>query len=103
MSGLSLFFALLAAALLSSAVTFLALWFYYRRVVEPALDEKIELVLKSLGDEVGTRVRSGVVEGVTDLAGADTLRRTTEKVASSGVALMDEGLNVLLGKPRRRP
>lgn len=102
MTGFGLFLALFAAAALASALTCLVLWIYYQRVVEPALEQRIEMALAELSTQVGDRVRAGVVEGVTDLAAADTFRRTTEKVASSGAALVDEGLNVLLGKPRRR-
>lgn len=102
MSYFVIFLLLLAAALISSAITCLVLWVYYQRVVEPALERRIEIALAALGEEVGQRVRAGVVDGVTDLADADTFRRTTEKVASSGAALVDEGLNVLLGKPKRR-
>lgn len=103
MSGLALFLALFGAALLSSAITCLVLWVYYRRVVEPAIDRHIDSALKALGEEIGGRVRRGVVDGVTDLTAADTFLRTTEKVASRSAALMDEGLNVLLGKPRKKP
>ena len=102
MSGLSLFFLLLSAALVSSAITCLVLWVYYRQVVEPRLERQIDVAIKALGAEVGERVRTGVVDGVTDIAAGDTLRRTTEKAAISGAALVDEGLNVLLGKPRRK-
>ncbi|MDH3645916.1 MAG: hypothetical protein OER80_04000 [Gammaproteobacteria bacterium] len=102
MSGLSLFLVLFAAAILSSALTCLTLWLYYRQVVEPKLEQRIEIALEALGEKVGERVRTGVVDGFTDIAAGDTLRRTTEKVATSGAALVDEGLNVLLGKPRRK-
>ncbi len=97
-----MFLLLLGAALLSSAFTGLALWLYYQRVVAPRLEKRIEEALEALGEEVGKQVRAGVVDGVTDLAGSEHLIRTTGKVASSGAALVDEGLNVLLGRPRRK-
>ncbi|MDH3588310.1 MAG: hypothetical protein OEQ74_02780 [Gammaproteobacteria bacterium] len=102
MSGASLFFVVFAAAILSSAITCVSLWLYYRRVLEPALERYIEEALEKLSEQVGAKVRAGVVEGVSDVAAGESLRRTTEKVASSGAALVDEGLNVLLGKPRKK-
>lgn len=95
------FLALFAAALLSSVITCLGLWWYYRQFVAPELDQRIETILEALGDEVGNKVRAGVVDGVSDLAAGESLRRTTERVASGSAALVDEGLSVLLGKRRR--
>ena len=88
---------LFAVALLSSALTCLALWFYYQRVVAPAIDQRIAEAVEAIGVEVGKQVRAGVVDGVTDLAKGDAVVRKTGEVASKGASVIAESLGVLLG------
>ena len=93
---------LLGVALLSSAITCLALAIYFKRKVEPEIERRVQRAVDAIGVEVGAQVRQGVVEGVTDLAGGDAVKRTTEKVAATGATAIAESLNVLLGGRSRR-
>ncbi len=86
-----------AVALLSSAITGVALWLYYRRVVAPEIERRIGEAIEAIGVEVGKQVRTGVVDGVSDLARGDAVVRTTGQVASKGASVIADSLGVLLG------
>lgn len=94
-------FIILATALLSSALTFVVLRLYERK-----LRRDLERRLKDWHDEIGRtvemRVKRAVVESLADMNAVDVIRDTTWKAARSGTDLLSDGLNVLLGK-RKRP
>ena len=100
-TAMGLILTLLAVALLSSAITGFALWLYYRRVVEPEIERRVDAAIEAIGVEVGKQVRAGVVDGVSDLARGDAVVRTTEKVATKGATVIAESLGVLLGSRSR--
>jgi len=94
-------FTILATALLSSALTYLVLRLYERR-----LRRDLERRLKDWHDEIGRtvemRVKRAVVESLADMNAVDVIRDTTWKAARSGTDLLSDGLNVLLGKRKRQ-
>lgn len=94
---------LFAVALLSSAITCFALWLYYQRVVAPELERRIAEAIEAIGAEVGSQVRAGVVDGVSDLASGDAVVRKTGQVATRGANVIAESLGVLLGGRPRKP
>lgn len=96
----------LVTALLSSAATALALWWVFDKRIRPGLerdvDAKLAEALEELGTTVETKVRQGVLDGVSSIPSPEVLRDTTRTVARTGVALAEEGLKTLLGGPRPR-
>lgn len=99
-------------ALLTSALTVGGAWWLYRRHLRRELDEqlaaaiedleaRLQVISKDLGDTIETRVRQGVVKGVTDLPSSDVFVDTTRTVARTGAEIAGTALGALLG--RRRP
>jgi len=93
--------AIVATALLSSAATLgLAYWFF-KRYFQPELESKLEKLKRDVGEVIEARVRKGFLDGVSSLYSAEGIRDTTRNMAKTGVTLVNERLNSILGKRRR--
>lgn len=100
----TLLIAILTAAL-CAGFSLAAVVFYFKRVIEPRLNQMLDERSEQLGHTIETRVQSGVEAGIRSgigkAASADTIVRATRSATRSGASLVEDGLNVLLGTPRR--
>lgn len=92
-------------AVVSAACTVgLAAW-YVSKIVEPRfqaiLDARTEALAQTIESRVKAGVEAGIASGIEKAASADTLVRATRSATRSGASLVEDGLNVLLGAPRR--
>ena len=96
---------IILTAVLSAGLTLAAVALYLRRVVMPQLQDTLETRARALAETIEERVQAGVEagiqSGIENAASADTLVRATRSATRSGASLVEDGLNVLLGTPRR--
>ncbi len=85
-------------AVLTSAATLGAAWWLFEKRYRERLEQALEEQLAGLGDLIEDRVRRGVLRAVADLPPTAVLRETTTAVTRTGASLVEDGLNVLLGK-----
>ncbi len=90
------------SALLSSLVTLSIGLLFYRRYVRPSLERRLQDLHQDIGRLVETRVRKAMAEALHDLSPTDVLRDRTWQVARSGADIVNEGLNALLGRAKKR-
>lgn len=96
---------IIITAVLCAACTVGAASWYVARIVEPRfrqlLDERTEALAQTIEARVKAGVETGIQSGIEKAASADTLVRATRSATRSGASLVEDGLNVLLGAPRR--
>lgn len=85
-------------ALLSSAATLGAAWWLFERRYRQRLERHAEKLLAEFGELLEERVRRGVIRAVADLPSGAVLRETTTAVTRRGASMVENGLNVLLGR-----
>ena len=71
-----------------------------RQQVDQEFEEKLQVAIAALSEEVRESVRTGVLQAVKEIPSADTLRGTTQTMAKTGVEIMGMGLDVMRGKKR---
>ena len=71
-----------------------------REEVDREFDEKLQVAVSTLSEEVRESVRQGVLQAVTEIPSAETLKGTTQTMAKAGVEIMGMGLDVMRGKKR---
>lgn len=92
---------MLGTAILSSALTLLAVRWWLLRQGAPLWDQHMDALHESIARTVEVRVKRAVIESLSETRQDEELRDTTWKAARSGSELLNEGLQTLLG--RRRP
>lgn len=96
------------ASVLSAALTALLVALAFQRLVVPRLEERLRARLEAEREEfaqaVARSVRKGLLEGVSALPSREVLQDTTRTIARTGMELVGDGLNTLLGgrRPARR-
>lgn len=96
--------AIVLTALLSSLLTLgLAAHLFehrYRKKLEAEIDARLAAAIAELGAVIEERVRRGVLDAVAAIPSSEVIESTTRAAARTGMGLMEEGLNVLLGAAR---
>jgi hypothetical protein len=99
---------LTTAALLGSALTLAVGYLVYRAIVLPRIERKMEEARrdlydyrKDLGEEIQSRVRKGIVEGVTSLPSSDVLKDTGKSIGGTAVDILRGSLDLLLAPPQK--
>jgi len=97
---------ILCTALLSALMTVAAAALYVNKVVAPRLQASLAQETEALTAAIEARVKAGVeagiASGIEQAASAETLVRATRSATRSGASLVEDGLNVLLGSPRKK-
>jgi HAMP domain-containing protein len=97
--------AIIVTAVLCAACTVGVAAWYVSKVLEPRLQKMVDARSEALAQTIEARVKAGVEAGIQSgiekAASADTLVRATRSATRSGASLVEDGLNVLLGTPRR--
>ncbi|MFK7888217.1 MAG: hypothetical protein AB8G16_15255 [Gammaproteobacteria bacterium] len=97
---------IICTALLSALITVAAAAFYINSVLIPRLQTTFAHESDALTAAIEARVKAGVeagiASGIDQAASAETLVRATRTATRSGASLVEDGLNVLLGSPRKR-
>ncbi len=91
----------IATAILSSATTLGLAYWIFQRYFRRELAEQLAKLKEEVGEIIETRVRKGFLDGVTSLYSPDTIRDTTRNMAKTGVTLVNDRINSILGKRRR--
>lgn len=96
--------AIVLTALLSSIST---LWLaayrfehHYRKKLEAEVETRLTEALERLGGVIEERVRRGVLDAVAAIPSSEVIQSTTRAAARTGMSLVEEGLNALLGAAR---
>ena len=96
---------IIVTAVICALCTIGAAAWYVARVIEPRFRKILDARSDEFASTVEARVKAGVEEGIKSgiekAASADTLVRATRTATRSGASLVEDGLNVLLGTPRR--
>ena len=90
-------------AVLSSACTLAAAWWFWERRLRRRLEERLETVREELGATIQQRVRQGILDGIAAIPTAEMLRGTQKSLADAAAELVRGGLSSLLGSSPRRP
>lgn len=97
---------ILSTALLSAVFTLVAVSIYFKRVLEPRLKASLATQSEALTAAIEARVKAGVeagiASGIEKAASPETLVRATRSATRSSASLVEDGLNVLLGTPRKK-
>lgn len=104
---MSLLLVIVATALLSSVLTGALLTLLWRRMLLPELERRLDERLARARAEFELTVEKGARKGFADalastLPSREVLQDTTITVARSGIDLLSESLNTLLGAKRGR-
>lgn len=91
----------IATAILSSATTLGLAYWIFQRYFRRELAEQLGKLKEEVGEIIETRVRKGFLDGVTSLYSPDAIRDTTRNMAKTGVTLVNDRINSILGKRRR--
>ena len=91
-----------ATALLSAALTAIALVLVFRRVLLPEMEQRLaarmEVAREEFAVSVERAVRKGVLDGVASIPSREVLQDTTRTIARTGMELMGDSLSSLLGR-----
>ena len=94
----------LVTALLSAGFTALLLVVVFRRRILPELEqrlgERLEAAREDFAQSVERSVRKGFLDGVSSLPSREMLQDTTRTIARTGMGLVGDSLNTLLGGRR---
>ncbi|HET8707176.1 MAG TPA: hypothetical protein VFM46_12815 [Pseudomonadales bacterium] len=99
--GYQLVAVVIATAILSSATTLGLAYWVFKRYLQNELEAKLQKLKDDVGDVIEVRVRKGFLDGVSSLYSAEGIRDTTRNMAKTGVTLVNDRLNSILGKRRR--
>ncbi len=97
--------AIVLTAVLTSAVTLGAAWLVFQRYLKARLNEAIEAKATELSAVLEARVRDGVRRGIRDGLvdlPSDVMRKTRRGITETGVGMLGDGINTILGTPGRR-
>lgn len=99
---LQVFLIAILSAVFSSALTYAVAWYAYRRHIRVQMERRIQDLHEDIGRIVEIRVRKALGEALNDTTTADILRDRTWQAARTGADFVNDGLNVLLGRNKRR-
>jgi hypothetical protein len=71
-----------------------------RQQIDAEFEEKLDVAVEVLSEEIRKSVRLGVLEAVSDIPSAEVLRETTQNIAKTGFDIMGVGLDAMRGKRR---
>ena len=92
-------------AIVTSAVTLAAAWWLYERHLRQRLLDAVDAKAAELGEMLESHVRAGVRQGVRESVASlpsDVIRTTGRGLTETGVGMLEDGINTILGTPRRR-
>jgi hypothetical protein len=95
-------------AISSAVVTLFVAYSVFTRVLLPQVreqvdkefDEKLNIAVDLLSEEVRKSVKQGVLQAVAEIPSAEVLRETTQTIAKTGIDIMGVGLDVMRGRRR---
>lgn len=93
---------MLGTAILSSILTLAIVRWWLRRQGAPLWEQHIDALHESIARTVEVRVKRAVIESLSETRQDEELRDSTWKAARTGGELINESLQALLGRGKRK-